>query len=90
MAELRIPITQEIEQDIRELVLASVREAIDEAKSRPAEKDYLTSKETQDYLGISYNTLQKWREQGLKAFRLEGVTLYSRRSIQEFLQAREQ
>lgn len=48
--------------------------------------DYLTTSQTKEYLGdISTNKLAKLRKQGLKRVTIDGLCLYKKADIVEFL-----
>jgi hypothetical protein len=50
------------------------------------EKDWMSFTDAKAYIGISTNTLAKYREMGLKVFEIEGVKRVSRKEIDRFLE----
>lgn len=49
-------------------------------------KEWFSLKEASEYIGVSPNTLSKYREMGLKVFSIEGVSRVSREEINRFLE----
>lgn len=49
-------------------------------------KEWFSLKEAAEYIGVSTNTLAKYREMGLKVFSVEGVSRVSREEINRFLE----
>lgn len=49
-------------------------------------KEWFSLKEAAEYIGVSNNTLAKYREMGLKVFVVEGVSRVSRKEIDRFLE----
>lgn len=49
-------------------------------------KEWFSLKEAAQYIGVSTNTLMKYREMGLKVFVVEGVSRVSRKEIDRFLE----
>lgn len=49
-------------------------------------KEWFSLKEAAEYIGVSPNTLAKYREMGLKVFVVEGVSRVSRKEIDRFLE----
>ncbi|MGM0111064.1 helix-turn-helix domain-containing protein [Enterococcus sp. DIV0187] len=79
-------------------ILVNVEGAIDELEARVKKivdstassavtyGDYLTTEQTRDYIGgISTNTLNKMRRRGLKRIKIDGLCLYKKSDICEFL-----
>lgn len=54
------------------------------------EKDFLTLQETMAYLSVSQNTINKWREAGLRTIKLgdgkNDKVYFSKKSIAEFME----
>lgn len=70
-------IDERIERNAQEL-----REEINRAFRQ---REYLNLKETCAEVGISPNTLGKWRHMGLKTYVVDGITIVSRENLREFL-----
>lgn len=49
-------------------------------------KEWFSLKEAAEYIGVSPNTLAKYREMGLKVFSIDGVSRVSREEINHFLE----
>lgn len=65
-----------------------VSELIEQKLSMPEkqEKQLLTLNEAAKYLGISYNTLQKFRYAGLKFFEVDGVKRVYKKDLEIFIE----
>ncbi|KUF32516.1 hypothetical protein AK833_12860 [Lysinibacillus sp. F5] len=50
-------------------------------------KEWMSLKEAADYMGVSYNTLYKFRQMGLKVCEIERVKRVSRKEIDSFLES---
>lgn len=62
-----------------------VSELIEQKLSMP-EKQLLTLNEAAKFLGISYNTLQKFRYAGLKFFEVDGVKRVYKKDLEKFIE----
>lgn len=60
-------------------------ELIEQQLSMP-EKQLLTLREAAAYLGVSYNTLQKLRYNGLKFFGVDGVKRIYKKDLDKFIE----
>lgn len=49
-------------------------------------KEWMNMKEAAAYIGVSFNTLTKFRTLGLKICEIDGVKRVSRKQIDQFLQ----
>lgn len=69
---------EEIKKEVREVILESRKEDFC--------SDYLTTAGVREYLGgISANTLAKFCRQGLKRVTIDGIRLYKKKDVEEFL-----
>lgn len=59
-------------------------ELIQKQLSQP-EKKLLTIREAAEYLGVSYNTFQKFRHNGLKFFEVDGVKRVYKANLDQFI-----
>lgn len=50
-------------------------------------KEWMTLKEGAKYMGVSYNTFNKFRQMGLKVCEIERVKRVSRKEIDSFLES---
>ncbi|MEE3808254.1 helix-turn-helix domain-containing protein [Lysinibacillus fusiformis] len=76
-------ITEEM-LDLKCIMEAALKEVIKEHKL--VTKEWFSLKEAAEYIGVSPNTLAKYREMGLKVFVVEGVSRVSRKEIDSFLE----
>lgn len=59
--------------------------AITEQVSKP-NKQLLTVREAAEYLGVSYNTFQKFRYEGLKIFEVDGIKRIYKHELDIFIE----
>ncbi|MGE6515276.1 helix-turn-helix domain-containing protein [Lysinibacillus sphaericus] len=59
--------------------------AITEQVSKP-NKQLLTVREAAEYLGVSYNTFQKFRYEGLKIFEVDGIKRIYKHELDKFIE----
>lgn len=59
-------------------------ELVEKQLSQP-EKQLLTIREAAAYLGVSYNTFQKFRYNGLKFFEVDGVKRVYKTDLDQFI-----
>lgn len=86
MAALQLEVGQEGLDQIQAVMYAVALEAIEEAKKSAAvDVRYMTKKQTCDYMGIAYLTLEKWIEQGLKVIKINQKVYIDRRDLDQFL-----
>lgn len=57
-----------------------------EQKLSTHEKQLLTLNEAAKFLGISYNTLQKFRYAGLKFFEVDGIKRVYKKDLENFIE----
>lgn len=88
MAELKIPIPESFNDELREMLRATAREVIQETMKQEFKlKDYISAKELQAYMGISPNTLYEWeRKYGLPVSVVGSKRYISKRHLDEFLE----
>lgn len=91
MANISIPIPQETNDQIRQMLEEIAREVIQSVtESENKSKDYMSFKETAAYMGISYNTLRKWVDQeGLPKIIIDGRKFISKKSLIAWLHQHE-
>lgn len=88
---INIPLPREVQDDLRLMISQMARDVIQEVKGKESRaKDYMSIKETQEYLNISFGTLQKFEGLGLKKCRIEGKILFKKSTIDEFMNGFEQ
>lgn len=82
--ELEMP--QGFEEQIRNVVLSTIRDAFSEFTKHPQTKEWMSLKEGAEYAGVSFNTFKKFREMGLKVSEIDGVKRVSKAEIDKFLE----
>lgn len=70
--------------DLKSIMEVVLKQVIQEHKL--VTKEWFSLKEAAQYIGVSTNTLTKYREMGLKVFVIEGVSRVSRKEIDRFLE----
>lgn len=73
------------ETHMEEVILKALNKAI--ASNREPKSEWMSLKEAAKYAGVSYNTLIKFREKGLKVSEIDGVKRVSRKEIDLFLES---
>ncbi|MEQ6856090.1 DNA-binding protein [Lysinibacillus capsici] len=82
--ELEIP--QGLEDQIRNVVLSTIKDAFSEFAKYTQTKEWMSLKEGAEYAGVSFNTFKKFREMGLKVSEIDGVKRVSKAEIDKFLE----
>lgn len=91
MAELKIPIPETFNEELKAMLRAAAMEVIEETVQREnLSKDWMDQKTACEYLGISFGTLQNFRRLGLKISTVQGKTLVSKKEINRFLEEHQQ
>ena len=91
MAELKIPLPDSFQDEIKDMFRMAASQAIDEAVQRERiAKDWMDQKTACEYLGISFGTLQNFRRLGLKISTVQGKTLVSKKEINRCLEEHQQ
>lgn len=91
MAELKIPLPDSLQDELKVMILNAASQAIAEAAKREGNaKDWMTQKELASWLNVSYGTIQVWRGLGLKVATIQGKTLVSKNEVNRFLESYEQ
>lgn len=70
--------------DLKSIMEVALKQVMQEHKL--VTKEWFSLKEAAEYIGVSNNTLAKYREMGLKVFVVEGVSRVSRKEIDRFLE----
>ncbi|WP_320164315.1 helix-turn-helix domain-containing protein [uncultured Trichococcus sp.] len=88
MANLQIPIPDTFQDELKMMIRNAAAQAIEEAVQREnLAKDWMTQKELQAWLNVSYGTVQVWRGLGLKVATVQGKTLVSKQEVNRFLES---
>lgn len=84
---INIPVPDQFQDDFRKLLTGIAQEVLHEVKDKEIQsKPYMTIKETQAYLGISFGTLQVYQNMGLKSIAVtEGKKLFKKSTIDQFM-----
>lgn len=75
-----------LEEELRSIVLLTVKDAFSEFVKYQQTKEWMSLKEGADYAGVSFNTFKKFREMGLKVCEIDGVKRVSKAEIDNFLE----
>ena len=87
MAELKIPIPEAFNDELKQLLRTAAKEVIQEVVTQETRaKDYMSAKEVQSYMGISPNTLAEWIRLGLHCSVVGSKRYISKRHLDEFLE----
>ena len=87
MAEIKIPIPEAFNDELKQLLRAAAREVIQEVVTQETRaKDYMSAKEIQIYMGISPNTFSEWARMGLPVSVIGSKRYVSKRHLDEFLE----
>lgn len=81
-----IQISNEFVEMYEQTLLNMVKDAFEKANNASTHKPYMNKKEAALYIGISFNTLQKFIEYGLPVIDVENVKLISKKDIDLFLE----
>ena len=87
MAELKIPIPEAFNDELKQLLRSAAREVIQEVVTQETRaKDYMSARDLQKYMGISPNTLAEWIRLGLAVSVIASKRYISKRHLDEFLE----
>lgn len=75
---------KEIKATVENLAEEALQKALADFRRLHRQQDYMDAKTAGAYLGVSYNTLQKMRADGMKVLDLGGRTIYSKKAIDEY------
>lgn len=91
MVEIKIPLPDSIQDEIKVMIRNAAAQAIEESVQRERiAKDWMDQKTACEYLGVSFGTLQNFRRLGLKISTVQGKTLVSKKEINRFLEDHQQ
>lgn len=87
MAELKLEVSREFEEQIHSLFVTAAKEVLLEvSKQEINSKDFLNFKEAADYIGVSYNTLKNYiADYGLSTISIGGKRMIHKPVLVEFL-----
>lgn len=81
---IQLDMPARLEKELQTVILTTLRQAIQDLQKQHQNKEWLSLKEGATYAGISYNTLMKYREMGLRVCEIEGVKRISKSEIDTF------
>lgn len=85
---LNIPVPPEVQSDLRNMISNMAREVIQEVREKEVKsRDYMSAKDTCEYLNISFVTLQNFERLGLKKCRVQGKILFRKETVDEFMRS---
>jgi len=91
MAELKIPLPDSIQDELKTMIRNAAIQAINEATQRETKaKDFMNLKEACEYIGVSFATLSNYRKLGLRVSVIQGRSIISKQEIIRFLESYEQ
>lgn len=71
-----------------EMLVQIANKTIEEVKQNAFVKPYMNKKQAAEYIGISFNTLKKFEEEGLPIVEIAGVQMIRKVDIDEFFESR--
>lgn len=80
--QLDMPVV--LEKELQTVILTTLKQAVQDLQQQNPIKEWMSLKEGAAYAGVSYNTLTKYREMGLKVCEIEGVKRISKSEIDTF------
>ena len=83
--KLELDIIDELESQLKELVITATRKALVEEKKQPLTREWMSLKEGATYAGVSYNSFMKFRAMGLVICEIDGIKRVSKKEIDDFL-----
>ena len=87
MANLQIPVSDTLQDELRSMIRNAAAQAIEEAVQRETTgREWMNQKEACEWLGISFGTISAWRKQGLRVAVVQGKTLLSKTEVNRFLE----
>ena len=87
MANLQIPISDTLQDELKSMIRNAAAQAIEEAVQRETTgREWMNQKEACEWLGISFGTISAWRKQGLRVAVVQGKTLLSKTEVNRFLE----
>lgn len=90
MSELKLTMSEEAEQQLAKILFKNTRDLLDEMTSRQVQATpYMNRKATANYIGISEGTLDKWETQGLKSIKINGLKLFAKDTVDNWLISQE-
>lgn len=72
-------------EQLKFLVLAATKEALELRKKQLTAKEWMSLKEGAAYAGVSNNSFTKFRELGLRVCEIDGIKRVSKKEIDRFL-----
>ncbi|WP_028273898.1 helix-turn-helix domain-containing protein [Atopococcus tabaci] len=92
-AELKVSVSDELQEQIETLLAESVQTILEEFQKREEPyvgREWLNMKEAAAWAGCSYGTLRRWESHGLKVSVVSGKRMISKTEITRFLKEHEQ
>ncbi|MFY0761025.1 hypothetical protein AB1K32_19585 [Metabacillus dongyingensis] len=85
MVMIPIEVPKEFTEYYEKLFMSLAEETVEKVRRGYAQKQYMNKKEAAQYIGISFNTLQKLEKMGLPIIEIDGIKLVRREDIDCFL-----
>ena len=88
MSNLSFEFSADSKAEIQNIFKNLAKEVVSEVMQNPIErKMYLNKREACSYIGVSYATIQKLILMGLPSIQVDGKCLFSKNSIDQFMQS---
>ncbi|WP_042476493.1 helix-turn-helix domain-containing protein [Bacillus ndiopicus] len=81
-----LDISKDFEEHLTNLILSCTNEML--KTNIPFLKEWFSLAEAATYIGVSHNTLNKFRTMGLKVCEIDGIKRVSKKEIDSFLENR--
>ena len=88
-ARLAVYLPEDLERQLRLHYDEIVTNALKKALESPLQKPYLRVNELASWIGVSDTTIRKWVRQGMPSVMIDGVVLYSKKSVTKWLDEHE-
>ncbi|WP_245989474.1 helix-turn-helix domain-containing protein [Ureibacillus thermophilus] len=67
------------------IIVKTIEQKLEQYLLRKNTKEWMTLKEAQEYIGVSFNTLSKMRRMGLRVCEIDGIKRIKKSEIDRFL-----
>ncbi|WP_050571797.1 helix-turn-helix domain-containing protein [Bacillus cereus] len=85
--QLQVILSDELNEQLKAEVHSTIMQAVESAKREAGfDKRFLKKVEMAKWCGVSYKTFNEWCNRGLPTILLDGVTLYSKDQVSNWLE----
>lgn len=86
MAELKMSLSHDFEESLREDVRGALDQLFDEIRQSSAYPEYMSVGQSAEYVNVSRSTIDKWiKKRGLPTINVGGTTRIKRIELDEYL-----